>query len=564
MRRVVLARSAGFCSGVRRAVMMALKAARRHRTVHTIGELIHNHQVVDVLRKYGVVLCDDVSALRSGDTVLVRSHGIERSLREELERRGVRLIDCTCPKVKRIHSIIRHHAMKGERIVIFGDRGHPEVEALCSEVPDAILVSSIKEIDKIPSDGRCICLVAQSTQSRVGFERLADELRRKFEEVRVFDTICSSTTERQEELCRLLMDADAVVVVGGKHSANTKRLVEIAEDAGRTTYHIETADEIEEGLSRHRRIVVTAGASTPVWVIKDVMRKIEKIVGERKPLFERVLSALIRGNLLAAVSAAALTLISFILLRLPLDAALMSVAALYVFCVHTANQLIAFQKEVFQKATQSIFIFRGLLAAVAALIAFVIILQYGALPTLLFAVAVVAGVFYGVETLPTRLMLRSLRDIPGSKEIFCAVGWAFVASILPLTAYRVTPPYHIVLAAFMLALFPVYLRSTLFDIRRIERDRLMGREVTVLALGSQSTRRVLGVVLAGWVSVVVLTGVFRIFGTPVYYTLLMPTTFAVSLLLRRLNLLQRESLFEVVLDAGIVVTALLLLLCSFQ
>jgi len=152
MKRVLLAQNAGFCSGVQRAVTLALRAAKRRRTIYTLGELIHNHQVVEALKKHGVLPCNDISSLKEGDVVLIRSHGIEKSVREELERRGVELIDATCPKVKRIHSIIRRHAAAGERVIIFGDRGHPEVMALLSEAPDALLLPSKDELSRTTED----------------------------------------------------------------------------------------------------------------------------------------------------------------------------------------------------------------------------------------------------------------------------------------------------------------------------------------------------------------------------------------------------------------------------
>jgi len=557
MKRVLLAQNAGFCSGVQRAVALALRAARRQRTVYTLGELIHNRQVVEALKKHGVVPCNDISSLKKGDIVLIRSHGIEKSIREELEGRGVELIDATCPKVKRIHSIIRRHAAAGERVIIFGDRGHPEVMALLSEAPDALLLSSKDELDGIPNDGRPICLVAQSTQDKSRFEEVAEELKRRFDSVREFDTICTSTAERQEELRRLLRDADGVVVVGGRHSANTRRLAEIAERAGKKTYRVETAEEIDERVKEHKRIVVAAGASTPVWVIKDVMKKISHLVGERISLFENILRVLVRGNFSASLAAAALTSISLTLLHLK-DISIVAVSALYVFCVHTANQLIASREEPFLKITSSLPMLRALSSAVAVAIALAITLHYGIAPTLLFVLAAVAGTLYSVDILPVRFMLRSFKDIPGSKEVLCATGWAFVASIIPITAYELSLPYHKILALFVLPFFPAYLRSILFDVRQIEKDRLMGKETTILALGSKTTKRVLLILLSGWVVLILLLSLLHIFNRAIYYALFMPAAFGLILFLRRLRLLHHELLFESALDSSIIVTALLL------
>ncbi|MCX7702909.1 MAG: 4-hydroxy-3-methylbut-2-enyl diphosphate reductase [Planctomycetota bacterium] len=562
MKRVILARNAGFCSGVQRAVALALKAVKQSRRLYTLGDLIHNRQVVEALSKKGVVPIRDTSSLKAGDTVLIRSHGVEKEVKDDLEKRNICFIDATCPNVMRIHGIISRAREAGERVVIFGDRGHPEVKALCSVVPDAFLISLPDEVELLPREDRVVCFVSQTTQNKEVFERIAARLKERFKEVRVHNTICRSTTERQEELKELLKEAECVVVVGGGNSANTKRLVEISEAAGRKTYRIETAQDLRiEELKNYNTIGVAAGASTPRWVIKEVVQRIRSAVGEKSPFFMPLLRFLVRGNILSSASAAALTIFSLILLDIPFHLSLVLVAALYVFGVHTANQLIALKQEPLGETLSVFFYLRGFSSAAAAVLSVIILIQFGFFANLFLVMAIVAGLLYGVEILPARLALRSLKDIPGSKEIFCAVGWASVASILPVLAFKKNPSFTTVMTAFALAFFPVYLRSILFDVRQMERDSLMGRETTILALGSQSTRRIIAIVICGWFGLLVFAEIFRLFRKDIGVAFTMPLWFAAVLLLRNRKFFNREWVVESFLDLGIVISALLFILC---
>jgi len=561
VKRVLLARNAGFCSGVQRAVSLALKAAKQSRKIYTLGEIIHNRQVVEMLKKRGIVPINEISELKAGDTVLVRSHGVERGVREELKRRNINIIDSTCPKVQRIHSILKRYMARGARIVIFGDKGHPEVKALCSEAPDSILISSVEDIEKVPCDRKPICLVAQTTQNKKQFDEIARILTERCGNVEKFDTICQSTSERQSELQELLKEADAVVVVGGTNSANTRRLAEISESSGKPTYRIETASDLDiERLKNHNTIAVTAGASTPNWVIKDVLRRIRSAVGERLSFWRLILMFFVYSNILASLSAAALTTISLLLLDIPLNLAFIFASALYVFAVHTANQLLAIREEPFGEKSSVVSYLRGILAGASAIASVLLLYQYGFATTAFLILAIVAGLLYGVDILPARLVLRSLKDIPGSKEIFCAIGWASVASILPILAQEVYLAITKIIAAFALAFFPVYLRSLLLDVRQIEKDRLMGREATILALGSQATRRIVTLLIGGWIALLLACELFGIFGRNVLLILVMPLGFVLTLLLQSSRFLQRELAIESLLDITIIASSTLILL----
>jgi len=529
--------------GVRRAVAMALRAARRHGRVYTIGPLIHNHQAVEELRRSGVEVVEDVGDVPEGAVVVLRSHGVERGVREDLRRRGVRIVDATCPRVARIHGIIRSAAKRGHRVVIFGDPEHPEVVALRSEAEGVDVVTSPDDVERLQVDERPVCLVAQTTQNRLLYEEVVRRMRRRFNRLFAHQTICDSTRQRQDELREVIGDVDAVVVVGGHHSANTRRLAEIARTSGKPVHHIETAEQLPRDLGAER-VFVTAGASTPNWVIQDVMKHLG---GGGETRWRRTLFWIVRWNVTAAGGAAALSYTAASILNahvglLPL------IAALYVWCVHTFNQVIALRLEPLTRVRGSD-VLRLLLACVAGGLA----LYLGFLSSLerffVVLVALVGGLLYGVEVIPTPGRLRSLRDLPGSKDIFCALGWAAVCALLP--ALSSSASVLLVVAAVAFVFLPVYIRSVLFDVRQLERDRFLGREAAPVVLGERSTVFVLALVAALWCGLVVVMVLSGAVGLVVLPLICLGLLFIVLLLVKRRIARFGGAYLEALTDAGL-------------
>jgi len=273
--KVIVAGSAGFCWGVSRAVSKARDVARRTgRLVHTDGPLIHNEQMMARLRTEGVCEAVDLAKV-AGDILLIRAHGIPPERRQMLRGLRAEVVDCTCPDVARIQGLIRKHARKGCAVVIFGDAGHAEVIGLLGHAESrGHVVGGPRDVEALPELAK-VCLVAQSTQFPAAYEAVAEAVRRRFRDVTVLDTICESTRRRQEDLLKIAEEADAVVVVGGAHSANTLRLVELARSL-KPTVHIQTADQLQAELFRGVKTVgLTAGASTPDFIIEAVRRKLE-------------------------------------------------------------------------------------------------------------------------------------------------------------------------------------------------------------------------------------------------------------------------------------------------
>ncbi len=280
--RVLTAQSAGFCWGVQQAVDKARRLAlETGGAVHTDGPLIHNEQMLACLRAEGIRETDDPAALRDG-TLMIRAHGIPPSRRAWLAGLPVCLADATCRDVARIQGLIRKHAARGFHTVIFGDPEHAEVLGLLGFAEGrGHVVQSPKEVEALPAGLEPVCLVAQSTEFVDFYAAVAAAIRRRYPGAVVLDTICAATRERQAELGRLAREADAVVVVGGRASANTLRLVELAR-RDKPTFHVQTAADLDTAALRaFRTVALTAGASTPDFLIAEVRRALESVISNR-------------------------------------------------------------------------------------------------------------------------------------------------------------------------------------------------------------------------------------------------------------------------------------------
>lgn len=275
-----IAREAGACYGVERALELTMDAARSDMgSVFTLGPLIHNPRVVKELEAIGVRVAESPSDARGG-TLILRTHGVtpeeERISRECCDR----VIDATCPFVKRCHRAAERLARSGYQVVIVGEKNHPEVEGTLGHVPDAVVISKADEVIGLKL-GKRVGVVVQTTQARANLDAVVDAISSKVDELVVENTICEATSGHQSAAAELAHDVDVMIVVGGKNSANTTHLAEIAGKICPRTHHIEYEDELErawfEGVTS---IGVTAGASTPAAQIAAVCASIEKLVGE--------------------------------------------------------------------------------------------------------------------------------------------------------------------------------------------------------------------------------------------------------------------------------------------
>lgn len=278
MVKITIAKSAGFCFGVKRAIDLAQDIATKNSEVYTFGPLIHNPQEVQRLEKENIKVIEDYSKIERGVLVL-RTHGIPLDIYEKLSvKENIKLVDATCPFVKRAQDIVKELGKNkdSKQIVIVGEKQHPEVVALVSYSNGKCLVVEDKKDVKNVKKTDIIYIVSQTTQSPKKFEEIVNEIS-KISQVKVFNTICRATFDRQSAAEKLAKEVDVMIVIGGKNSGNTTRLYQICSNITKT-YHIEIVDEIEQSWFENvEKIGITAGASTPDWIIENIERRIKEV-----------------------------------------------------------------------------------------------------------------------------------------------------------------------------------------------------------------------------------------------------------------------------------------------
>lgn len=274
--KIEVARHSGFCYGVERAIKITEEANLGENSIYTFGPLIHNEQVVQKLEKSGIKAVDQVDEAQDG-TLIIRSHGAPQSVLIEAETRGIEVIDATCPYVKKIQEKVNGFFNKGYAIIIVGDSNHPEVVGIngwCNN--QAIIVNSIEDAEKVEDNGPT-CMVVQTTFRYEIYEKILQVLENRIEEIVAYNTICAATSKRQNAALDLAKRVDAMIVIGGKHSSNTVKLAQICAGVCKNTYHIQTYfDLMVHFLEKCDKIGITAGASTPDWVIDEIIHKLEK------------------------------------------------------------------------------------------------------------------------------------------------------------------------------------------------------------------------------------------------------------------------------------------------
>lgn len=288
MKEIRLAKTAGFCFGVKRAVDMAVRASETFDSCYTLGPIIHNQSVVDMLEDKGVKEISDISGLSSGSAVIIRSHGVGRAKYDELAEKGMHIVDATCPVVARIHKIVSEAVERGQLPIIIGEKDHAEVLAICGWCDDCRVFASDEELSAWLSVGdnnqKDISVVFQTTGNRENMIYCSEIIKKECTSFEIFDTICNATSERQKEAISLAAECDAIIVVGGKNSANSLRLSEICSQYCEKVFFIESAEELNVSDFFGDDIIgIIAGASAPAWITKEVY---DKMSDEIKSTYE--------------------------------------------------------------------------------------------------------------------------------------------------------------------------------------------------------------------------------------------------------------------------------------
>ena len=281
---VLVAKSAGFCFGVNRAVELVEKAAREGQQVVTLGPIIHNRHAVAHFQEMGVQVIERAEDSKAGQTVVIRSHGVSQAVYERLQQQNVQIVDATCPFVKRIHGIVSKAEEEGRLPIIIGTRSHPEVEGIAGWCSQCEIFESPEELEnwikleKIPQNSP-ICMVCQTTSTENLWNICTEIAKKQFTNLKIFDTICKATESRQNEAAQLSGKCQAMVVVGDTHSSNTGRLAMICREHCDKVVLVDNATELEPAFfSGVNTVGVTAGASTPAWIIKEVNKTMSEIL----------------------------------------------------------------------------------------------------------------------------------------------------------------------------------------------------------------------------------------------------------------------------------------------
>jgi (E)-4-hydroxy-3-methyl-but-2-enyl pyrophosphate reductase len=497
--KITIAKTAGFCMGVRRAVEMALDASNRTDTpIYTYGPLIHNPQVMDILAQKGISVIRRIPETGTG-TVLIRAHGVPPEDRDKLKKAGFDVIDATCPKVIKVQSIIAKHARQGYAVIIVGDRAHPEIIGLQGYSGDlGVVAENMADLTALPEFDKAI-IVAQTTQNKVFFEAVTAWAEKFHQNYRVFNTICDSTESRQEDVKNLAEKVDAVVVVGGYESGNTKRLFDIATDAGKAAIHIETEADLDVSqLDNPRHIAITAGASTPNWIIKRVYRELENRMINNRRCFKRlrffIHRNLLLSNIYLAAGAGCLTYAAAMLQGIVPSLSAVLMAVFYLMCMHTFNNLIDITSDRYNDPDRATFFqqnrvllsaLTGLFGLGGLLIAYIM----GPLFFLLLACMSFMGIVYSISLVPQGFadgLKPKIRDIPGSKTVLVAMAWGILTTIVPaVDGFGYIKPVTVLIFFWMISL--VFVRTAFFDILDMQGSRIVGKETIPILLGEQKT-----------------------------------------------------------------------------
>jgi len=276
---VKLATSRGFCFGVEDAIEIAEAAVADHGAgkVVALGPVIHNEQVVSKLEQAGLDQSGDLETIDPSQAVLIRSHGAEPATYDRARQRGLDIVDATCVLVKRAQNVVRQLHEDGYHVVMIGDPDHPEVKGVIAYAPKVTVVDKGSDLDEALPYRERIGIVAQTTHSPVHVaEMIAEILKRPYREVKIVNTLCLEVTRRQAAAVALCEEVDVMFVIGGLHSANTREMARLCTEAGRETYHIETWAQFNASMAAGKRVAgVTAGASTPEWVISDFVTRLD-------------------------------------------------------------------------------------------------------------------------------------------------------------------------------------------------------------------------------------------------------------------------------------------------
>ena len=569
--RVKLARTAGFCWGVERALDIALDTANETSgDVLTHGPLIHNPQTVELLEEKSVFASDPRETPGDTSLVVIRAHGISPQVRERLKGSGAGIRDATCPLVAKVHGVIRKHSRLGAFTVIIGEEGHPEVDGHMGYAEaGSHLVTRMEDVASLPDLGdRPVVVVAQTTINMREWGDVEGAILEKYPQAQMFNTICDATEVRQEEVKKLVPEVDLMVVVGGRNSGNTNRLAEVAKEGGAESILIETEDEIDEKfLQQYKNIVVTAGASTPDWMIRRVMDRIEAIPDPHQSVMDRIfdlLKTLSRANALLFLSALLGSVAISRLGGFPVSMKMALTASLYLFALHTINRCMTYEADRYNEPNRARF-YEGGKTALLSLSGFAALASVALGTSVSYAIGgvMVAGlvlaVFYSFRLDPRGHAGRAM-NFSASKILLLTIGWTCSLAFLPALANPGLISAGWAVSA-LVVFGLVFFRTGLMELRDIQGDRIVGKRTLPIVLGKEQTEALLGTICAA-LAVLLLSASLNGWVEPLFGVLMIaPALYAgMCLYWYSRKVLGHGGLTEAVVDQALIIAGALALL----
>ena len=504
--KIVVAKTAGFCMGVRKAVDMVLDASNTAKAepLYTYGPLIHNPQVLKMLEEKKIFRLDEIPQKGRG-TVLVRAHGVPPEDEKALKKAGFTVVNATCPRVVKVQVIINKYAQKGYSTIIIGDEKHPEVVGLLGYAKNSgHTVTSMEQLEKLPKFENAV-VVAQTTQDTLFYGQIQKWCEIHAPHYKIFNTICGSTERRQVEIRKLAHENDAVIVVGGKQSGNTKRLAQIAAGTGKPAIHIEDVSQIDyNDLSSAKSIAITAGASTPNWIINYTCAQVESNLQKLHPIqtfLLKIRDLLLKTNVMAAAGAGSLTYACSGLQGFDKDLRHALIAMLYVLSMHILNNLFMIKSDKYNNPQRALFYKKNRVPLwICALASGVAGLYFsfaaGVLSFIILLIMSLLGLSYKLRFIPFIIrkgQFARIKDIPGSKTIFITIAWGTVTCLLPAVANQASLlPVAVV---FFFAAGLVFARTAFFDVLAIQGDRITGKETLPILIGEKQSFKIIQYVL---------------------------------------------------------------------
>ena len=570
--KIELAKHSGFCFGVKNAIVRVVEEINSSDDpIHVYGPLIHNPQTVDILEERGLRTIHELDDI-DGKQVAVRTHGIPIDESKEIKKHASRMINLTCPRVARVQSIIKKHSATGCHTIILGDADHAEVIGLKSFASSGVtIISSAEGNMKIPPAEKYL-LVSQTTLDRDLFNRIVDDLGSKLDNLTVMDTICDSTRNRQDDVHEgIRKGIDTLIVVGGKNSANTTRLAGIGRENGVRTFHIETEKELNfEDFEDTRYVLVTAGASTPGWIINNVLERLYDIKFRKGNFIMKfskmLLEFLVRTNSLSATFAFFVTWFLQSTGGNLKDLSLPVISLLYIFSMYSTNNYLdrdflkvsnSHKYGIYKKYGNAL-MFLSLVALGAS---FYIVRDYSALPVVLLAFSYVLGFIYftsPVKGFVHALKVPFLRKFYSSK-IVTSIGWLTVVVLLPALQYDLDLSILVFVATLLICIITE--RHLLLGSVAYQGDFIFGRISLAIWLGPKRTSMLYYILST--LSAITCASAALLTGNYLLPVLLVPVLFYLALLKVLDRVEYPVSLrYEILIDVNLVISIICLMIAS--